>query len=55
MTPTKMAVARFAPIIAQAAFQPNSLVRGANCYLVITEFEILVIDTGISGNGNNII
>ncbi len=30
-------------------------VRGANCYLVITEAKMLVIDTGMPGNGNKII
>ena len=29
-------------------------VRGANCYLVITETGMLVIDTGMPGNGNRI-
>jgi glyoxylase-like metal-dependent hydrolase (beta-lactamase superfamily II) len=29
-------------------------VRGANCYLVITESKMLVIDTGMPGNGNKI-
>jgi hydroxyacylglutathione hydrolase len=30
-------------------------VRGANCYFVITESKMLVIDTGMPGNGNKII
>ena len=30
-------------------------VRGANCYLVISGTEMLVIDTGMPGNGNRII
>ena len=30
-------------------------VRGANCYLVITETQMLVIDTGMPGNGNKIV
>ncbi len=30
-------------------------VRGANCYLAITESKMLLIDTGIPGNGGKII
>ena len=30
-------------------------IRGANCYLVITETKMLVIDTGMPGNGSKII
>lgn len=30
-------------------------VKGANCYLVITEAQMLVIDTGMPGNGSKII
>lgn len=29
-------------------------IKGANCYLVITESEIIVIDTGMPGNGRRI-
>ena len=30
-------------------------IRGANCYLVVSGTEMLVIDTGMPGNGNRII
>jgi hydroxyacylglutathione hydrolase len=30
-------------------------VRGANCYLILTESKMLVIDTGLPGNGKQII
>ena len=30
-------------------------IRGANCYLVISQAKMLVIDTGMPGNGNKII
>jgi glyoxylase-like metal-dependent hydrolase (beta-lactamase superfamily II) len=30
-------------------------IRGANCYLIITGAKMLVIDTGMPGNGNKII
>jgi hydroxyacylglutathione hydrolase len=30
-------------------------IRGANCYLIITETKMMVIDTGMPGNGSRII
>jgi hydroxyacylglutathione hydrolase len=51
----RLACQRSKPTEIVAGIHQINGIRGANCYLAIAENKMLVIDTGMPGNGNKII